>query len=228
MTEKERKIELISFDLCPFVQRSIITLLKKDVEHEITFIDLKNKPEWFLNISPMGKVPVLKTGGEVLFESAVINEYLDETTEGSLLPTDSLQKAKSRAWIEFSSALLMTSFGWMMAKDEDEFVKLSETLSKQLAKLEEQLPGGSFFNGSEFSLVDSSLAPLLMRLEIIDRTFGNNILKGFPKISQLTTSLLAQDYVKKSVIPIFEIKFLNYLKIGESFVVKELKVTAVV
>ena len=51
-----KKIELISFKLCPFVQRSVITLLKKGVEFKITYVDLANKPDWFLAISPLGKV----------------------------------------------------------------------------------------------------------------------------------------------------------------------------
>ena len=44
-----KKIELISFKLCPFVQRSVITLLKKGVEFKITYVDLANKPDWFFS-----------------------------------------------------------------------------------------------------------------------------------------------------------------------------------
>ncbi len=76
----QQPIELISFNLCPFVQRSVITLNKKGIDYKITYIDLADKPDWFLALSPLGKVPVLKHGDEVLFESAVINEYLDEIT----------------------------------------------------------------------------------------------------------------------------------------------------
>ena len=70
--------ELISFKLCPFVQRSVIVLLEKEAPFDITYIDLSNPPDWFKAISPMGKVPVLKVDDTVLFESAVIMEYLDE------------------------------------------------------------------------------------------------------------------------------------------------------
>lgn len=66
-------IELISFKTCPFVQRSVITLKEKGIDFKTTYIDLAEKPAWFLAISPLGKVPVLKIGDEVLFESAVIN-----------------------------------------------------------------------------------------------------------------------------------------------------------
>ena len=99
-------IELISFKTCPFVQRAAITLGYKKVEHKVTFIDLADPPDWFLKISPLAKVPVLKVDGDILFESAVINEYLDDITGGELQPKDSLTRAKNRAWIEFASNML--------------------------------------------------------------------------------------------------------------------------
>lgn len=216
----QQKFELISFDLCPFVQRSVITLLKKNVQHEITFIDLKNKPDWFLKISPLGKVPVLKTEGEILFESAVINEYLDEVTEGTLLPSDPLLKAKFRAWIEFSSNMLMTSYRFLNAKDEESFAQAKETLHHQLSKLEEQLPGGGFFNGADFSLVDAALAPVFTRLLLAEKRFGNLGTQDFPKITELAKNLAAQDYVKNSVISDFEKKFITGLETSGGFLTK--------
>ena len=73
--------KLISLVTCPYVQRSLITLEEKGVAYEVVHVDLQNKPPWFLALSPTGRVPVLLVReGEretVLFESAVINEYLD-------------------------------------------------------------------------------------------------------------------------------------------------------
>ena len=141
--------KLISFKLCPFVQRSIITLLEKGVGYEIEHIDLSNKPQWFLDISPFGKVPVLKVGdGEgdetVLFESAVINEYIDEVTEGSLLPADALKKAHARAWIEFASALAVDTYRMMVAKDEQSCRDAAASAHDKLAKFEKQIAGPLF------------------------------------------------------------------------------------
>ena len=181
------------------------------------FIDLENKPDWFLKISPTGKVPLLKVDGEVIFESAVINEYLDEVTEGSLLPSDPLLKAKSRAWIEFSNSILMSSYGLFAATDEDLFSSKKEAILKQLGKLEKQLPGGGFFNGNSFSLVDAALAPAFTRILLVEKRFGNFLTKEFPKISELAANLEKQDYVKNSLIPGFGDKFLNYLEKKESF-----------
>ena len=79
-------LQLISFKTCPFVQRAVITLKHKNIDFDITYIDLAEPPDWFLELSPLQKVPVLKVDDEVLFESAVINEYLDEITGGDLQP----------------------------------------------------------------------------------------------------------------------------------------------
>ena len=116
-------IELISFNLCPFVQRSVITLLKKDIDFKITYIDLANPPEWFLEISPLAKVPVVRYGDDVLFESAVINEFLDEITPDSIMPIAALDKAKDRACIEFSSQLIVDQYLMSVADNSADFEK---------------------------------------------------------------------------------------------------------
>ena len=71
-------LKLVSYKACPFVQRVAITLQYKGVDYDIEYIDLGTPPDWFLAISPLKKVPILIVGDTVIFESAVINEYIDE------------------------------------------------------------------------------------------------------------------------------------------------------
>ncbi|MDU6836473.1 MAG: glutathione S-transferase family protein, partial [Bradyrhizobium sp.] len=82
-------LKLISHKLCPYVQRAVIALKEKGVAFERIDIDLANKPDWFLKLSPLGKVPVLvvrSAESEVaLFESNVICEYIEETQAGARL-----------------------------------------------------------------------------------------------------------------------------------------------
>ena len=95
-------LELISTKRCPFVQRSVITLKHKGIDHRMTFVDSDDPPEWFKAVSPLGKVPVLRVDGDaVIFESAVINEFLDDITPGQLHPEDPLTRATNKSWIEF-------------------------------------------------------------------------------------------------------------------------------
>src|SRR5881394_2023473 len=91
-------LTLVSFDLCPYVQRAAIVLAEKGLPFERIDVDLANKPAWFKAISPLGKVPLLKVGDEVLFESAVIVEYLEETLDPALHPADPLGRARHRGW----------------------------------------------------------------------------------------------------------------------------------
>ena len=74
------RLVLISHLLCPYVQRAVIVLEEKNIPYERIDIDLANKPDWFLKVSPLGKTPVLLVGDQPIFESAVICEYLDEIT----------------------------------------------------------------------------------------------------------------------------------------------------
>src|SRR5690349_19511858 len=83
-------LTLVSHALCPYVQRAAIALHEKGVAFERVDVDLDNKPDWFKAISPLGKVPLLKIGDAVIFESAVIVEYLEETQPNPLHPSDPL------------------------------------------------------------------------------------------------------------------------------------------
>lgn len=97
---------LVSHHLCPYVQRVAISLTEKSTPFERAYVDLSNKPSWFLAVSPLGKTPVLRVGDRTIFESAVILEYLEETQPKPLHPVDPLKRAEHRSWIEFGSAIL--------------------------------------------------------------------------------------------------------------------------
>jgi len=209
------KLELVSFKLCPFVQRSVITLLEKGHDFQISYINLDDPPQWFKDISPLCKVPVLKVGEEVLFESAVINEYIDEITQPSLHPQNPLMKAKNRAWIEFGSELLMTQFRFVMSQDKDSYETNLKEFKEKLQRLENTLSGGTFFNGEQFSLVDTAYAPLFMRLELLKQ--WANLDFNLPKIQRWSAALLAKESVQKSVVDEFANLFQMRLKAANSY-----------
>ena len=104
----QHPLTLISHKLCPYVQRAVIALEELNIDYQRVDIDLDSPPDWFLKLSPLGKVPLLMVDNEtLLFESAVIAEYVNERGAGGLLASDALPRARQRAWIEFASA---TSF----------------------------------------------------------------------------------------------------------------------
>ena len=197
-------IELISFDLCPFVQRSVITLLEKDIPFKRTNIDLANKPDWFLQISPLGKVPVLKIDGNILFESAVINEYLDEVTPPSMHPEDPLQKAVNRAWIEFGSELSNLSFRMVITEDEDVVEQSLQALRDKFEFLDKNLNAAPFFNGADFSLIDAAYAPVFIRIEYVLKQAVNDVIPpGCNRVLAWSDAILARPSVRGSIIERF-------------------------
>jgi len=206
------RFELISFKVCPFVQRSVITMRYKGQPFDITYIDLQNKPAWFLEISPFGKVPVLRVDDTVLFESAVINEFIDDITSGSLMPEDPLLRAKNRAWIEFGSHCLFKQHDLYSAEDEARFEELHASVLSDLGRIEGILVDGPFFNGTNFSLVDAAYAPLLQRYEILNRWHPLFQLSDFPRIARWWEALLAMDAVGGSVVPEFEELFRAHVR----------------
>jgi glutathione S-transferase len=120
-------LKLISHKLCPYVQRAVIALTEKGIEFDRIDIDLGNKPEWFLAISPLGKTPVLQVGDVAIFESAVILEYLEETAPKPLHPVDPLRRAEHRGWIDFGSVVLNDIAGFYTAPDEAAFSPTSRS-----------------------------------------------------------------------------------------------------
>jgi glutathione S-transferase len=189
-------LELVSHNLCPFVKRAVILLLEKEIPHQLTYIDLANKPDWFRQISPLGKVPLLRVGSETLFESAVICEYLDEVTPGSLHPLDPLEKARHRAWIEFASNLLMVMYDLINAPTEALFEQKRHELIDKLTWVEQYLKP-PYFAGESFSLVDAAYAPMFYYFDALDE-IANFGLAEADKIKRWRQTLKNHPSVKKA------------------------------
>jgi glutathione S-transferase len=175
-------LELISHQACPFVQRAVILLLEKDIPHQTTYIDLAHKPGWFLQISPLGKVPLLKVEGEILFESAVICEYLDEITPGSLHPLNLVEKAKHRAWIEFGSGIAAEMYAFFSVSIEEVFEQKRRLLVDKFTWLEQSLTTTPYFSGTNFSMVDAAYAPIFRYFEVIDQIADFGFFTNTPKV----------------------------------------------
>ncbi len=197
-------LELVSFKLCPFVQRSVITLKRKDAAYRVRYIDLADPPAWFVALSPARKVPILVVDGEdVVFESTVINEFVDEVTPGRLHPEDPLARALNRSWIAFGSGALGETLQLTMAEDAAGFDLVVARFNAKLAAVEAAFGDGPFFNGEDFSLVDAAYAPIFMRAHYIGRHAPVLDAAALPKLAAWGDRLLALDAVAQSVVPDF-------------------------
>lgn len=208
------KLRLVSFDVCPYVQRAAIVLENRGVPYEIEYIDLSNKPAWFLEISPLGKVPLLQVDGHVLFESAVIAEYLDETTGGALLPSDPLPRAVQRMWSEFISAALVDVWKLSVAADEEAGAGHAAALRSKLERLEGVI-AGPYFAGTELSLADAAAAPLLQRMTWCEELAPQlGMFTGLAKVSAWRDALVERPDVLAAAVPDLRERFLGYSKRG--------------
>jgi glutathione S-transferase len=202
------KLVLVSHHLCPYVQRAAISLAEKGVPFERIAIDLANKPAWFKSISPLGKVPLLRVqhNGEetVIFESAVILEFLEETQAHPLHPADPYARARHRAWIEFGSATLNAIGRFYSAPTEAAFLAESDALSAMFGRLEVELADGAtragpWFEGERFSLVDAVYGPIFRYFDVFDRIGDFIILDDKAHVQAWRKALGERQSVKEAV-----------------------------
>lgn len=196
-------LTLISHALCPYVQRAAIVLKEKNVAFERLDVDLANKPDWFLRLSPLGKTPLLSVGKDqqqALFESAVICEYLDETRPPRLHPEDALARARERAWMEFGSVVLSGIAVLYSAADDVALGRAYAALRSRFEQLEHQLAAriesGPWFAGQRFGLVDAVFGPVFRYFEVIP---PEGLFDGLPRVQAWRAALAGRPSVRAAV-----------------------------
>lgn len=200
-------LRLISFDICPFVQRSAIALEEKGVDYDLTFIDLANKPDWFLAISPRGKVPLLQVEDAVLFESTAILEYLDETLEPRLHPADPIRRARDRAWFSVADELFGALWGMMSAPDRATLEAKGAAARGALEKMASDLVG-PLWHGERFSALDAVTAPGLLRMLWLAELYPElKLWDGLAPVKAWAETLAARPAVKRSAVPDLHARF---------------------
>jgi glutathione S-transferase len=205
-------LTLISHPLCPYVQRAAIALAEKDLPFTRIDIDLSAKPGWFSALSPLGKTPVLRVGGVPIFESAVILEYLEETTPGPLHPGDPLDRARHRGWIELASQVLNDIAGLYSAPDEAAFGARARTLRDRFLRIDGDLAAGPYFAGGRFCLVDAAFAPVFRYFDTFDRIGDFGILTGLAKVAGWRAALAGRPSVRGAAPPGYPGLLMTFLK----------------
>ena len=169
-------LKLYDFKSSPNCQRVKVVLEEKKIPYETVNVDLSagaQKTPDYLKINPYGKVPAIVDGDTVLYESCIINEYLDEKySSPRLMPSDAAARAKARILVDFGLTQMdpvYTKLRMEMTKDEkdrnQETVNAAkEDIKKRLQRLEQELGDKEYLMG-EFSLVDADLIPRFTRLE---------------------------------------------------------------
>ncbi len=201
----------------------MILLRAKNIEFEVTYINLQEKPDWFLEISPHGKVPVLSVDGVPLFESNAIAEFLDEMVEPHLHPADPIKRARNRAWTDFVPDFAKGLSGVYYTKTKEAVQEGLAAAPARLQKIEDALGSerdndGPYFNGDTLCLVDAAYAPFLQRFAFVEAKLQTGLLKDFPRIQAWSDALLASETVTGSVVSHFGETFIASLKRREFYV----------
>lgn len=171
-------MKLYDYPQCPFSQKVRIVLAEKDLSYEKILVDLRKaeqkRPE-FLKLNPFGKVPVLVDDEIVVYDSTVINEYLeDEYPHPRLLPEDSAMRARARSFEDYADIGFTLPVGVLMAevrkpeaeRDAERVKRAREEVERALAHLNSHLGEYQYLAG-EFSVADAGFAPRLMVLQAV-------------------------------------------------------------
>src|SRR5215203_871879 len=168
--------------------RTRMVLHEKGIDFEVHEVDLSNKSEEFLSVSPYGKVPVLSVNGTSLYESNIVNEYLDEVYDSPrLMPNDPEERALVRSWMAFADdyffpSLYRVRMGLQRGYSEDEIEEAKERLHDALSRLEHQLEGREYLVG-DYTLADIAHAGNFQRLRILAKS-GEITLHEYPNVME--------------------------------------------
>jgi len=161
---------LYSGTICPFSQRCRFVLFEKGMDFEIRDIDLYNKPEDISVMNPYGQVPILVERDLVLYESNIINEYIDERfPHPQLMPADPVMRARTRLFLYNFEKELFVHVGALEERtgkvDEKARERARSAIRDRLSQLAPLLLKNKYMLGEEFSMLDVAIAPLLWRLD---------------------------------------------------------------
>tara|TARA_Y100001934_G_scaffold116263_1_gene142285 strand:+ start:812 stop:1417 length:606 start_codon:yes stop_codon:yes gene_type:complete len=183
-------------------------MIEKEIPFELTEVDLRNKPDWFLAVSPYGKVPVIVDDGQTIYESAIINEYLDEKYKSiPMMPEEPVERAKARIWMDYCTNKYLTLSRKLLVDHGNEELqtenkkKMEESLIYIEKECFEKNANGPFWLGNNISLVDLHYAPFFERFGAFKELFGVEWPEECIKISDWWSAVQKRDSYKITVLP---------------------------
>lgn len=192
---------LYSGTTCPFSQRCRFVLFEKGMDFEIRDIDLYNKPEDIAVMNPYAQVPILAERDLVLYESNIINEYIDERfPHPQLMPADPIMRARTRLFLyNFEKELFVhvSTLENRSITDEKTRDVARANIRDRLAQLAPLLVKNKFMLGDDFSMLDVAIAPLLWRLE----HYGIDLPKSAAPIQKYAERLFSRPAYIEALTP---------------------------
>lgn len=197
---KSNSWRLYSMRFCPYAQRARIVLLHKQIEHETININLKQKPEWFLKLAPLGLVPVIQKDDVIIYESAIVCDYLDAVyPEPKLTPEDPLRRAEDAMLLQRFSKVTTLFYKLYQGADQNLTADLLTSLDVFEVALKQR--GTPFFGGEQPMMIDFMLWPHMERLVFMGDVYPATGMKAdrFPCLLAWIPKINAIPAVKATV-----------------------------
>lgn len=197
------EVEIYSATVCPYAHRTRLALLEKGVNFNLTEIDLENKPDWFTEVSPYSKVPVIKYGDDRVWESTIINEYLDEVFPApSLMPTDPGTRAIARIWIDFANTKFTPTFyKLLLSQEPQKQQEWAQDLHKHLLFMEDGISklssNGPYWLGESISLVDLAFYPWFERFPVLGHYRGFTLPSECVRLMEWHSAMVNRESVRQ-------------------------------
>ncbi|XP_063876052.1 pyrimidodiazepine synthase-like isoform X2 [Scylla paramamosain] len=190
---------------CPFAQRACIILAAKNVKHEIVNINLKKKPEWFFEKSPLGKVPSIELDGQIMSESLVICDYLDEVyPDPPLHPADPWRKGQDRMFLEIFGKVTEAVYKVYFSRgDQDILNKGLTDIQAGLDPFEAELMkrNTKFFVGDKPGMLDYMIWPWMEMFLAAQRLGGERVSENrFPRLFSWMEDMKKDPAIKATYI----------------------------
>lgn len=199
-------IELFSFEACPFAQRTRMMMIEKGIDCSLTEVDLYNKPDWWKELSPHGKVPLIRHNGEIVYESRIINEYLEDVfPDPPLLPKNAQRRALARIWIDYCDTYFLPALHKLIGDrhDEDKQRENRAVVAEKFLFIENEglkkLGRGPFFMGEEITLVDLQFMPFIERFPCYEELWGADIPDECSRLREWIKSMEQRESHRKTV-----------------------------
>lgn len=188
------KLRLYSMKFCPFAQRAHLILNAKGIPHHVIYINLVDKPDWYFNMNPLGKVPALEVAPNTfIYESLIVCEFLDEKyPDVPILPKDPLARAHDKILVERFNAVISPMYKLYVSPTGPEgahgalyeFVVALDTFEDELKKR-----GTPFFGGKKPGFVDYMIWPWCERAAMLEVLGGDKYVLDVERFKQLVSQI---------------------------------------
>lgn len=199
-------IKLYSMMICPFAQRTRIHLELKNIPFELVDLDIcAPRPDWFLKLNPNGQVPVLTSGDEIVSDSSIVSEYVEERFPSPLpFGTDLADRARIRSLIKFVDTQFVPALYMLLAastpEQRDQQIANTEDKWRWLNTYLSEREYTSGFIGEDFGLAEISIAPFFLRYEVVSyyQDFEPPTGPGFELVEAWRTAILNHPIVRRT------------------------------